>query len=62
MKWMLLLDMVQGKYLHLGQRPATEYDWWTLWMLAYEVNKVNPNIAQAGESEPCTGIDGAPLT
>ena len=48
---LLLLDMMQGKYLHLGQRPVTAYDWLTLWMLAYEVvNKVNPNIAQAHET------------
>lgn len=73
MTWPLLLDMAQGKYLHLGKRPVNEYDWWTLWLLAHGAvyegtggadggNKVNLTIAQTAPNEACTGIDDTPLT
>ncbi len=63
MTWPLFLDMARGKYLHLGQRPVTEYDWWVLWMLAHEtVNKVNLSITPTVPNETCTGIDDTLLT
>ena len=61
MTWPLLLDMARGRYLHLGQRSVTEYDWWMLWMLANEtVNKVNSNVAQPAPNDSGPMANTAP--
>jgi len=36
---LLLLNMVQGRYLRLAKRPVMEYDWLTLWSLIQDMEQ-----------------------